>query len=126
MNMNSERKINPKETAILCMNYQKEIVNSYAAKQDVMLSQAANILDVCRQYKVLVIYVVVQFRNGYPEIGSQNKTFAGVSKTGRFVWGPSGEEVHKFVTPKDENFFVTKRRESVFVGWFLAFFWGAR
>jgi|ERR1035437_3586494 nicotinamidase-related amidase len=114
--MNSERKINPKETAILCMDYQKDIVNSYAAKQDVMLSQAANILDVCRQYKVLVIYVVVQFRNGYPEIGSQNKTFAGVSKTGRFVIGSSGAEVHESVSPKDDDIIVTKRRVSGFAG----------
>jgi nicotinamidase-related amidase len=88
--MNSESKINPKETAILCMDYQKDIVNSYAVKQEVMLSQAAKVLDFCRQNEVLVIYVVVQFRNGYPEIGSQNKTFAGVSKTGRFVIGSSG------------------------------------
>ena len=71
--MNSKRKIIPKETAILCMDYQKDIVNAYAAKKESMLRQAAKVLDVCRQNEVLVIYVVVQFRNGYPEIGSQNK-----------------------------------------------------
>jgi nicotinamidase-related amidase len=114
--MNSKRKIIPKETAILCMDYQKDIVNSYAAKQESLLRQAAKVLDVCRQNEVLVIYVVVQFRNGYPEIGSQNKTFAGVSKTGRFVIGSSGTEVHESVSPKDDDIIVTKRRVSGFAG----------
>jgi nicotinamidase-related amidase len=114
--MNSKSKIIPKETAILCMDYQKDIVNSYAAKQESLLRQAAKVLDVCRQNEVLVIYVVVQFRNGYPEIGSQNKTFAGVSKTGRFVIGSSGTEVHESVSPKDDDIIVTKRRVSGFAG----------
>lgn len=114
--MDSKRTIISKETAILCMDYQKEIVKSYAAKQESMLRQAAKVLYFCRQNGVLVIYIVVQFRNGYPEIGSQNKIFAGISKTGRFVIGSNGAEVHESVSPKDNDIIVTKRRVSGFAG----------
>jgi len=98
------------------MDYQKDIVNSYAAKQEVMLSQAAKVLGFCRQNEILVIYVVVQFRNGYPEIGTQNKIFTGVAKTGRFVTGSSGAEVHESISPQDGDIMVTKRRVSGFAG----------
>ena len=114
--MSTEDKKTFKETAILCMDYQNDIVNNYAPKQESMLEQASKVLDYSRQNEVLVIYVVIQFRENYPEIGSENKIFSTISKTGRFVIGTPGAQVHESVRPKENDIIVPKKRVSAFAG----------
>lgn len=111
-----ENVISRSTTAILCMDYQNDIVSSIVAGTETMLDRANKVLDFCRQNKVVVIYVVIQFRQGYPEISIHNKQFSGAAKSGRFVQGSRGAKIHESVRPQDGDLVVTKKRVSAFVG----------
>lgn len=61
--------INKAKTAVLCMDYQNDIVKGYPSAQETgMLKKAAAVLDAARRAGVPVVYVAVRFRDGYPEV----------------------------------------------------------
>jgi nicotinamidase-related amidase len=102
-------------TAILCMDYQRDIVGAYPeARQREILRQAGGVLTAARQAQMLVVYVVVRFRDGYPEVSPRNKLFQGLKNAGRLREGTSGAEIHPDVAPQPGEVIVTKRRVGAF------------
>jgi nicotinamidase-related amidase len=63
---------------------------------------------------VPVIYVVVRFRPGYPEVSDRNLLFRGLKVAGRFGEGTPGAEIHAQVAPQPTEVIVTKRRVGAF------------
>jgi nicotinamidase-related amidase len=61
-----------------------------------------------------IIYVVVRFRNGYPEVNPQNKRFSSLKETGRLREGTQGAEIHARLAPQPGDIVVTKRRVGAF------------
>ena len=103
------------KTAVLVMDYQKEIVAGYAEGQQKPLLQSARlVLEAARQVRLPVIYVVVRLRDGYPEVNPRNKTFSRVKESRRFREGTAGAEVHADVAPQPSEIVVTKRRVGAF------------
>jgi len=43
------------------------------------------LLDGARQAGILVIYIQVGFRQGYPEVGRRNPMFSSIEQSGRFL-----------------------------------------
>jgi nicotinamidase-related amidase len=110
-----ELAINPARTAVLIMDYQNEIVNMLPENAQVpLLDRASAILKKARQAHLPIIYVVVRFRDGYPEINPRNKLFSGLKESGRLREGTSGSEIHDRVAPQPEDIVVTKRRVGAF------------
>jgi nicotinamidase-related amidase len=106
---------NHHNTAILCMDYQNDIVGAYAAdRQRELLSKAAAVLSAARHTHMPVIYVVVRFRHGYPEISPRNKLFQGLKSGNRLRDGTPGAEIHHDVAPQADEIVVTKRRVGAF------------
>lgn len=102
-------------TAILCMDYQCDIVGAYPeARQREILRQAGGVLTAARQAQMSVIYVVVRFRDGYPEVSPRNKLFQGLKSAGRLREWTSGAEIHPDVAPQPGEVIVTKRRVGAF------------
>jgi nicotinamidase-related amidase len=102
-------------TAVLCMDYQNDIVGGYAdERQRELLSKAAEVLAAARRVHIPVIYVVVRFRNGYPEISPRNKLFQGIKSGNRLRDGTPGAEIHHSVAPQANEIIVTKRRVGAF------------
>jgi nicotinamidase-related amidase len=63
---------------------------------------------------VPVVYVVVRFRDGYPEINLQNKLFSSFKESGRLREGTLEAEIHAKVAPQPGDIIVTKRRVGAF------------
>ena len=63
---------------------------------------------------VPVIYVVVRFRPGYPEVSDRNPLFRGLKEAGRLGEGTPGAEIHAQVAPQSTEVIVTKRRVGAF------------
>jgi nicotinamidase-related amidase len=102
-------------TAVLAMDFENDIVNMLPEKvQAPLLDRAGAILKVAREAHLPVIYVVVRFRNGYPEINRQNKRFYALKDSGRVKEGTPGAEIHSRVTPQPGDIVVTKRRVGAF------------
>jgi len=107
--------IDKSRTALLIMDYQNDIVGMLPEKeQGPLLERAASILTEARRAAIPVIYVVVRFREGYPEINFQNKLFNSLKESGRLREGTPGAEVHAKVAPQSDDIVVTKRRVGAF------------
>jgi nicotinamidase-related amidase len=102
-------------TAILCMDYQNDIVGAYADdRQRELLSKASSALSAARRIHLPVIYVVVRFRHGYPEINPRNQLFQGIKSGNRLRDGTPGAEIHRELAPQPDEIIVTKRRVGAF------------
>jgi nicotinamidase-related amidase len=119
--MTDKLSLDPKTTALLVMDFQTAIVEGPAihgkpADKNALLTRTASLIEVARKAGMEVIYVVVGFRSGYPEVSPRNKSFGAIRETGRFIEGSAGTEVHPAVAPKPGDVVVTKHRVSAFFG----------
>ena len=110
-----ELTINRSRTAVLIMDYQNEIVGMLPENvQGPLMDRASTILKKAREAYLPIIYIVVRFREGYPEISSHNKLFSSLKDSGRLREGTSGSKIHDRVAPQPEDIIVTKRRVGAF------------
>ena len=107
--------IDRSRTALLIMDYQNDIVNFLPEKdREPLLDKAGAIVKEARRAGIPVIYVVVRFRDGYPEINPKNRMFGGLKKMGWLREGTPGAEIHAKVAPQPGDIVVTKRRVGAF------------
>ncbi len=103
------------KTAVLIMDYQNDIVGAYPETlRNELLAKASTVLTRARSEGIPIIYVVVRFREGYPEISPRNVTFRGIRESGRLREGTSAAEIHPAVAPQPGEVVVTKRRVGAF------------
>ena len=104
-------------SAVLIMDFQQAIVGMVAAgEQAPLLERAQSVLAAARAAAVTVVYVVIGFRPGYPEISPNNAAFGAVLQTGMFTLGDPKAEVHPGVAPEAGDLTVVKKRVSAFAG----------
>jgi nicotinamidase-related amidase len=103
------------ESALLVMDVQRGIVDRFPGA-DGYLTGLAGAIGSARAAGVPVVYVVVGFRAGYPEVSSRNKSFSAIAGTGRFLAADPGAEIHPAVAPLADDVVVVKKRVSAFAG----------
>jgi nicotinamidase-related amidase len=103
------------KSALLVMDVQQGIVGRFPDTGE-YLSRLGQAIDAAHAAGVPVIYVVVGFRAGHPEISARNKTFGALAGTGTFAENDPGTAIHPAVAPRDGDLVVTKRRISAFTG----------
>lgn len=102
--------------ALLIMDVQQGIVGRFAGDGDGYLGRLATAMAAARAADVMVGYVTIAFRPGYPEVSERNKAFAAIAGTGRFTDGDPGGRIPGAVAPAPGEVVVTKRRVSAFTG----------
>jgi nicotinamidase-related amidase len=102
-------------TALLIMDVQNGVVGRFGDENG-YLHRLAAAADAARRNGVKVIYVVVGFRPGYPEISPRNKNFSALAGTGRFVDSDPATAIHPDVAPADGDVIAVKHRVSAFAG----------
>ncbi|MFF3870897.1 cysteine hydrolase family protein [Streptomyces sp. NPDC001978] len=103
-------------SALLVMDVQRSIVDRFDDGGGGYLPRLREAVDAARAAGLPVIYVVVGFRAGHPEISARNKTFAAAARSGAFTESDPGSEIHPEVAPRPGEAVVTKRRVSAFAG----------
>jgi len=103
-------------TALLIMDVQQGILARFASDGDGYLERLATAIAAARAADVMVGYVTIAFRPGYPEVSDRNKTFAAIVDSGRFTDGDPGSRIPDAVAPAPGEVVVTKRRVSAFTG----------
>ncbi len=101
-------------TAILIMDYQNVAVTRFGGAHPGLLDRAASVLAAARSAGVPIIYIVVRFREGYPEISPRNRVFAQIGKIGSMQEGDPATEIHPQVAPRPGDVVVSKRRTGAF------------
>jgi len=103
-------------TAVVLMDYQKEIVEKYGGESGDTLERVNSVLKAARSSGIPVIYVAVRFRAGHPEISPRNRLFAPIKAAGRLVEGTPEADIHPAVAPEPGDVVMSKRRISAFTG----------
>ena len=103
-------------TALLIMDVQQGILARFASDGDGYLARLATAIAAARAADVMVGYVTIAFRPGYPEVSDRNKSFAAIAGTGRFTDGDPGRAIPGAVAAAPGEAVVTKRRVSAFTG----------
>jgi nicotinamidase-related amidase len=102
-------------TALLLMDVQQGLVDRFAGDEG-YLSRVAGAAGAARRAGIRIIYVVVTFRPGYPEVSPRNKRFGAIAGTGRLTEDDPGTRIHPAVAPAPGDVVVIKRRVSAFAG----------
>jgi nicotinamidase-related amidase len=113
--MADQLSIDRARSAVLIMDYQAAVVAGFATDQEALLRRAGEVLGRARGAGLKVIYVVVNFRPGYPEVSPRNVNFNAVRQSGRFI-AEAGTEVHPAVAPQTGDIIVVKHRVGAFPG----------
>lgn len=102
------------DMCLLTMDLQNGIAGSYG--DDEYLRRVASAQEAARQAGVPVVHVVVRFRDGYPEVNTDNRMFSRITESGALVEQQPSAEICPAVAPADGDVVVTKRRVSAFTG----------
>jgi nicotinamidase-related amidase len=107
----SDLKLDIAHSALLVMDFQTAVVEGYAVDQDRLLAATGGVIAAARHCGMRVIYVVVAFRTGFPEISPRNKVFSALKASGGMA-----AEIHPRIVPAAGEIIVAKRRVSAFMG----------
>jgi nicotinamidase-related amidase len=106
---------NKQNSALLVMDMQSAILGRLP-ETTTLLNNAGKAIAIAREKKVPVIYVVVGFRQGAPEISSNNKSFSANKNMMTSVSMEEMIKVHPALAPLPGEITVIKRRISAFTG----------
>ncbi len=106
---------NHPNTALLVMDMQTTILAGLPDAVPVIVSVARAIAH-ARAKKIPVIYVVVGFREGTPEISANNRIFTASKARFASVGAEQFIKIYPEVAPLPNEIVVTKRRISAFTG----------
>ncbi len=106
---------NKQNSALLVMDMQSAILGRLP-ETTTLLSNAGKAIAIAREKKVPVIYVVVGFRQGAPEISSNNKSFSANKNMMTSANMDEMIKVHPGLAPLPGEITVIKRRISAFTG----------
>jgi len=106
---------NNQNTALLVMDMQAGITRSQPAESEIIRNVAKAIAH-ARANNIPVIYIIVGFRAGLPEVSPNNKSFS--ANKARMNAGNMDEfmKIDEAVAPLPNEVIVTKRRYSAFTG----------
>ena len=104
------------QMALLVMDVQAGIVSRFAQTGN-FLKSINTAINAARAAAIPVIYVVVAFRPGYPEISPNNKSFSAIKQQQSPLQGAmTAMEIDPAIAPQPTDIVVTKRRVSAFSG----------
>jgi nicotinamidase-related amidase len=107
---------NDKTTALLIMDVYQATV-PMLKNAEPYLASLSGALKKARANKIPVIYVVLRFRNGYPEINSSSKMFKGIKENPALKFDSEETmQVHTAVGPVKGDITVIKKRVGAFTG----------
>src|SRR5260370_24809961 len=91
--------IDPRNTALLVMDYQVEArtKSMMAAQSDDAIACVPDLIAMARDAGMMVIHVVVAFRPGHPEVSPRNPPFSALKANGMLA---AGSEAPRSILPR--------------------------
>ncbi|HTI59087.1 isochorismatase family cysteine hydrolase [Mucilaginibacter sp.] len=103
------------DTALLVMDMQSAIIGSLP-NPSVVTSGVAKAITYARSNSIPVLYVIVGFRQGMPEISPNNVAFSGSRERMAAIGAEEWMKIHPDVMPLADEPVIVKRRVSAFTG----------
>lgn len=99
---------------LLVMDMQNGIVERFHNPGMVQAVQMS--VEAARKNRIPVVFIRVAFREGYPEVSPNNKSFSRISEVGGMTVSDHATQIHESVRPEPGEPIVTKYRVSAFAG----------
>jgi len=106
---------NKQNTALLVMDMQSAILHGLADYNEIT-GQVAKAIAFARSVNIPVLFVVVGFRPGMPEVSMHNKIFSASKERAASLSTDEGMKIDPTVAPIPGELVITKRRVSAFTG----------
>ncbi len=107
---------NTSKSVLLVMDVQNRIVEMMGNNEG-YLNDLEQAVAAARKANIPVMYVVLGFREGLPEISPTNKRFETLKSSGfAFTASDPGTAIHPKVSPQAHDYIITKKRVSAFAG----------
>ncbi len=110
-----EQNNNNQTTALLIMDVQGPTIKMLPDSLP-LIHSITKAIDAARKNKIPVIYVVIGFRKGYPEVSPNNKSFVMLKSGAMSLDTEESAKVHESVAPLPGEIIITKKRTSAFAG----------
>ena len=104
--------VDPSRTALLVMDMQQEVTPILGDRASAFFERTAGVIAAARKARWPVLYVVVGFRPGYPELKTGTAMQERVAKMGGFI----APEVVPQLKPEPHEPVIVKKRVSAFSG----------
>ncbi|AZA90181.1 Isochorismatase family protein yecD [Chryseobacterium nakagawai] len=101
--------------ALLVMDMQSSILSSLPDTA-LLISNMAQAIKNARENQIPVIYIVVGFRQGMPEVSKNNKVFSAIKQQMANVNMQEWMTIHPDLSPQEQDIVITKKRFSAFAG----------
>ncbi|SHN44922.1 cysteine hydrolase family protein [Chitinophaga sp. CF418] len=106
---------NNQHTALLVMDMQTAVISSLPDYNEIT-GNVAKAIAFARSKNIPVLFAVVSFRPGMPEVSMNNKLFAASKERAKNMKGGSMLNIDEAVVPLPDEIVVEKRRISAFTG----------
>ncbi len=105
------------KTALLVMDVQKGIVGNLGDRANNYVKTVSQAVNAARQSNIPVIFIVVRFRKGYPELNPANKFFSFIrERIGDNSLEDDSPATQPVIKPLDNEQVIAKKRVSAFAG----------
>ena len=105
------------KTALLVMDVQKSILDGIGDQAEKYLDNVKRAVNIAHKSNVPVMYVVVRFREGYPELSPNNKMFASIRENyAQTPMDDSNPSTQPIIKPEGKDLVIAKKRVSAFAG----------
>jgi len=104
------------DSALLLLDVQSWILDTFARNDPSLVERLGAALGAAREHGTPVIFVMVAFRPGYPEVDDRNRTVSRSAANGDLREGDAMTAIDPRLAPIDGEVVVTKRRTSAFFG----------
>jgi nicotinamidase-related amidase len=101
--------------ALLVMDIQGATVNRLKDRT-LFINSITNAIQKARNSNIPVIFIVVGFRKGYPEVSVNNKMFSSLKDGTRKLDTEEATKVDSSIAPQPGDVVITKKRVSAFTG----------
>ncbi len=102
--------------ALLVMDMQVGIVERLGDRSAGLLNTVGAALTAARDHGLAVLFVRVAFRDGTPEISTNNKSFSAAALSQSLGESNPSTQIHPALEVRDGDVIITKRRVSAFAG----------
>lgn len=106
---------NDQNTALLVMDVQGATLKMLPDSTSI-IDPLTKVIETARNRKMHVIYVVIGFRKGFPEMSPNNKSFAALKSGAMSLDTEDSFKVSELVAPQPDDVIITKKRVSAFAG----------
>lgn len=105
-----------KNSALLVMDFQTTILNNFLPQDraEDVIRNTSSLISATRAAGIPIIYVSVEFREGYPEVSQNNIIFSSIKDNGILITNSESSAIHDDIFPQENEIVIIKRRVGAF------------